>query len=191
MYGITGNGFLISLVMHFCSSFCGCLFWDGVPLCNRPGCPGTHFVDQLALEFRNPPASASWVLGLKVCANTALMHFYNSYWVFGQSDSSMYGKNGLTSVPGGHLILCLLPLTYGGRRGVSGGLTSAEWKGHSPFSSRLCKPDYLLCSQQWPAVSLVRHRDGTDRPPQQFVFPNERQIHSWAALWVQSSQDRI
>jgi hypothetical protein len=32
------------------------------------GCPGTHFVDQAGLELRNPPASASRVLGLKPCA---------------------------------------------------------------------------------------------------------------------------
>jgi hypothetical protein len=35
-----------------------------------PGCPGTHFVDQAGLELRNPPASASWELGLKTCATT-------------------------------------------------------------------------------------------------------------------------
>jgi hypothetical protein len=35
-----------------------------------PGCPGTHFVDQDGLKLRNPPPSASQVLGLKVCANT-------------------------------------------------------------------------------------------------------------------------
>jgi hypothetical protein len=44
------------------------LFWfffrDRVSLCS-PGCPGTHFVDQAGLELRNPPASASRVLGLK------------------------------------------------------------------------------------------------------------------------------
>jgi hypothetical protein len=34
------------------------------------GCPGTHFVDQAGLELRNPPASASRVLGLKVCTTT-------------------------------------------------------------------------------------------------------------------------
>jgi hypothetical protein len=33
-----------------------------------PGCPGTHFVDQAVLKLRNQPASASQVLGLKVCA---------------------------------------------------------------------------------------------------------------------------
>jgi hypothetical protein len=31
------------------------------------GCPGTHFVDQAGLELRNPPASASQVLGIKAC----------------------------------------------------------------------------------------------------------------------------
>jgi hypothetical protein len=45
------------------------VFWDRVSLYS-PGCPGTHFVDQAGLELRNPPASASQVLGLKVCATT-------------------------------------------------------------------------------------------------------------------------
>ena len=36
-----------------------------------PGCPGTHSVDQAGFELRNPPASASQVLGLKACATTA------------------------------------------------------------------------------------------------------------------------
>jgi hypothetical protein len=44
-------------------------FRDKVSLCS-PGCPGTHSVDQAGLELRNPPASASQVLGLKVCATT-------------------------------------------------------------------------------------------------------------------------
>jgi hypothetical protein len=35
-----------------------------------PGCPGTHFVYQAGFELRNPPASASQVLGLKECATT-------------------------------------------------------------------------------------------------------------------------
>jgi hypothetical protein len=33
-------------------------FRDRVSLCS-PGCPGTHFVDQVGLELKNPPASAS------------------------------------------------------------------------------------------------------------------------------------
>jgi hypothetical protein len=66
--------------MHTCASLSfflffggGCLFLvfqDRVSLYS-PGCPGTHFVDQAGLELRNPPASASQVLGLKVCATTA------------------------------------------------------------------------------------------------------------------------
>ncbi|GAB1301827.1 Metallophosphoesterase 1 [Apodemus speciosus] len=41
-----------------------------VSLCS-PGCPGTQSVDQAGLKLRNPPASASQVLGLKACATTA------------------------------------------------------------------------------------------------------------------------
>jgi hypothetical protein len=47
------------------------VFRDRVSLCS-PGCPGTHStVDQAGLELRNPPASASQVLGLKACTTTA------------------------------------------------------------------------------------------------------------------------
>jgi hypothetical protein len=46
------------------------VFRDRVSLCS-PGCPGTHSVDQAGLELKNPPASASRVLGLKACAITA------------------------------------------------------------------------------------------------------------------------
>jgi hypothetical protein len=46
------------------------VFQDRVPLCSC-GCPGTHSVDEAGLKLRNLPASASQVLGLKVCANTA------------------------------------------------------------------------------------------------------------------------
>jgi hypothetical protein len=45
----------------------GLVFRDRVSLYS-PGCPGTHFVDQAGLELRNLPASASRMLGLKVCA---------------------------------------------------------------------------------------------------------------------------
>ena len=44
-------------------------FRDRVSLCS-PGCPATHFVDQAVLELRNPPASASHVLGIKECTTT-------------------------------------------------------------------------------------------------------------------------
>jgi hypothetical protein len=39
-------------------------FQDRVSLCSL-GCPGTHFVEQAGLKLRNPPASASQVLGTK------------------------------------------------------------------------------------------------------------------------------
>jgi hypothetical protein len=45
------------------------VFRDRVSLCSC-GCPGAHFVDQAGLKLRNPPASASQVLGLKACATT-------------------------------------------------------------------------------------------------------------------------
>jgi hypothetical protein len=45
------------------------VFWDRVSL-RSPGRPGTHFVDQAGLKLRNPPASASQVLGLKACNTT-------------------------------------------------------------------------------------------------------------------------
>jgi hypothetical protein len=54
--------------------FCFVLvFRDRVSLYS-PGCPGTHFVDQAGLELRNPPASASQVLGLKACGTTPGTH---------------------------------------------------------------------------------------------------------------------
>jgi hypothetical protein len=68
------QGLFLNVVGFFC--FCFCFFFlfvfvfrDRVSLCS-PGCPGTHSVDQVGLELRNPPASASGVLGLKACATT-------------------------------------------------------------------------------------------------------------------------
>ena len=52
---------------------CLFFFWffrDRVSLYS-PGYPGTQSVDQAGLELRNLLASASQVLGLKVCATTA------------------------------------------------------------------------------------------------------------------------
>jgi hypothetical protein len=43
------------------------VFQDRVSLYS-PGCLGTHFVNQAGLELRNLPASASQVLGSKMCA---------------------------------------------------------------------------------------------------------------------------
>jgi hypothetical protein len=78
------SGFLfVCLLVWFVSLFLFLflfLFRDRVSLCS-PGCPGTHLVDQAGLEFRNPPASASQVLGLKVCATTArpLFLFFTNF----------------------------------------------------------------------------------------------------------------
>jgi hypothetical protein len=64
------------IFLFFVLVFCFCLlvffvfFQDRVSLYS-PGCPGTHFVDQASQELRNLPASASQVLGLKVCTITA------------------------------------------------------------------------------------------------------------------------
>jgi hypothetical protein len=49
-----------------------CFFADRVSLYS-PGYPGTHSIDQAGLELRNPPASASRVLGLKACATISAL----------------------------------------------------------------------------------------------------------------------
>jgi hypothetical protein len=59
--------FVFCFVLFVVDVVCLFVFRDRVSLYS-PGCPGTHFVDQAGFELRNPPASASLVLGLKVCA---------------------------------------------------------------------------------------------------------------------------
>jgi hypothetical protein len=54
--------FVVVVVVVFCLFVF--VFQDRVSLCSL----GTHFVDQAGLKLRNPPASASQVLGLKACA---------------------------------------------------------------------------------------------------------------------------
>jgi len=70
---------------YFVWFVCLFVFWDKVSLYS-PGCPGTHFVDQAGLELRNPPASASRVLGLKACATMP-----GSEWEFLNTDRSRNG----------------------------------------------------------------------------------------------------
>jgi hypothetical protein len=63
--------FLFVCFVFFCLFFvlfCF-VFRDRVSLYSF-GCPGTHSVDQAGLKLRNPPASASQVLGLKACTTT-------------------------------------------------------------------------------------------------------------------------
>jgi hypothetical protein len=68
--------FLNLLFFHFILLFIYLflVFRDRIFLCS-PGCPGTHSVDQAGLELRNPPASASQVLGLKACITTPGAYF--------------------------------------------------------------------------------------------------------------------
>jgi hypothetical protein len=61
------DGFIFFYLFIYLFIYLFLVFRDRVSLCS-PGCPGTHFVDQAGLELRNPPASASQVLGLKTCA---------------------------------------------------------------------------------------------------------------------------
>jgi hypothetical protein len=60
---VQNSGHLFCFVLFF-------VFRHRVSLCS-PGCPGAHSVDQAGLELRNPPASASRVLGLKACTTIA------------------------------------------------------------------------------------------------------------------------
>jgi hypothetical protein len=70
--GFLGTYFLhvLLLFLFVCLFVCFLIFRDRVSLYS-PGYPGTDSVDQAGLELRNPPASASRVLGLKACATTA------------------------------------------------------------------------------------------------------------------------
>jgi hypothetical protein len=59
--------------LFVCLFVCLFDFWDKIFLCS-PGCPETHSIDQVGLELRDLPASASAsasrVLGSKACATT-------------------------------------------------------------------------------------------------------------------------
>ena len=65
----TSPSFLFFFLCFFCLLFVFRFFRNRVSLYS-PGCPGTHSVEQAGLELRNPPASASQMLGLKACATT-------------------------------------------------------------------------------------------------------------------------
>jgi hypothetical protein len=75
--------FFIPIFCYCCLFVCLDLFFvfsRHISLYN-PGWPGTHSVDQAGLELRNPPASASQVLGLKAGATTArpILVFKNKF----------------------------------------------------------------------------------------------------------------
>jgi hypothetical protein len=80
------------IILFVCFLFCF-VFPDRDSLYS-PGCPGTHFVDQAGLKLRNPPASASQVLGLKACTTTSWLYHFESLtikksiiWFFTLSES--------------------------------------------------------------------------------------------------------
>lgn len=60
-----------SQINFFCTFACFNFFEIRVSL-SGPSCPETHSVDQAGLKVRDPPAFASQVLALKVCATTGL-----------------------------------------------------------------------------------------------------------------------
>jgi hypothetical protein len=68
-YEVRLTKFALVLFLLFFIYFYFLFFRDTVSLYS-PGCLGNHVVDQAGLELKNMPASASWVLGLKVCATT-------------------------------------------------------------------------------------------------------------------------
>jgi hypothetical protein len=99
----TKNSHRLAKFIFFLFFFLLFVFPDRVSLCS-PGCPGTHFVDQVGLELRNPPASASQVLGLKACATTPGHIFFsynlNSYLYSPEHKS---GPDDLSSLSGSNI----------------------------------------------------------------------------------------
>jgi hypothetical protein len=70
--GFFGFGFLVFLGFFGFFGFLGVFFFgfSRQGFLYSPSCPGTHSVDQAGLKLKNPPASASQVLGLKACTTT-------------------------------------------------------------------------------------------------------------------------
>jgi hypothetical protein len=73
--------FSILFLLSFFPSFLSFIFsfQDRVSLCS-PICPRTHSVDQAGLKLRDPPASTSPVLELKIGATTAKLLFLSFYF---------------------------------------------------------------------------------------------------------------
>jgi hypothetical protein len=80
----------------FCFVLFCFVFRDRVSLYS-PGCPGTHSVDQAGLELRNPPASASRVMGLKACATLPGLP-----WAFFQDQGAHYFSHQVSGLLAAH-----------------------------------------------------------------------------------------
>jgi hypothetical protein len=106
-------------------------FWDRVSLYS-PGCPGTHSVDQASLEVRNPPTSASRVLGLKVCATTAQpVGNFLPVGTSSRADQPWHGNSMLSSWSGGSLVTQLHENDGGGAWGGQ----LRRWESNSPVGA--------------------------------------------------------
>jgi hypothetical protein len=73
-----------SLYINFQFFFFFWFFETGFLCVVLAGCSGTRSVHQAGLELRNPPASASQVLGLKACATTPgpFLLFFKFIFIF-------------------------------------------------------------------------------------------------------------
>jgi hypothetical protein len=87
----------VFLFVCFCFVLFCFVFQDRVSL-YIPGCPETHFVNQAGFELRNPPASASQVLGLKACATTPALNHFFYVCVFHTENSVFQGHRGCQSL---------------------------------------------------------------------------------------------
>jgi hypothetical protein len=88
LHEIQTLGYVAPFTFLFLSFFFFFFFFfrDRVSLCSL-GCPGTHSVDQAGLELRNPPASASSVLRLKVYMRHHARPLLFTFYPFGLSVS--------------------------------------------------------------------------------------------------------
>ena len=84
---------MFCFVLFVCLFVCLFVFWDRVSL-DSPGCSGTHFVDQAGIELRNPPASASQVLGLKATVRGCPREYHSSPHQSLQLPTSHGGRRG-------------------------------------------------------------------------------------------------
>ena len=103
----------------FCFVWFGLISGDRISLCT-PGSLRTRSVDQASLKLRDPPASASQVLGLKVCAT--MPGFYRKGFWFFQDRVSLYspGCPGTHSVDQASLKLRNLPASASQSAGITG-----------------------------------------------------------------------
>jgi hypothetical protein len=131
--------FFFFFFFNFLTFFClfGLVFRDRVPLCS-PGCPGTHSVDQAGLELRNPPVSASQVLGLKACEWLQLL--------------SLCSCSLRSSVSVGFIVYCL-------QSKRSPEWTASQWLGQAMAAVQVLQP--ILDGRRRDGSACVASEDGS------------------------------